>query len=176
MKRINAFLLILVIVLSLSASCSQKQPAPDNMKALETEMDLDYNIYIPYSWVQDLSTGIVSAYVSAGDFSNISMVAFALKEAGVTNESFWEEYSEDFQNTFSDFKYEEGSPENMLLGGTAAVKHIYGAEVTGQEYKFMQIVCVRNMSVYIFTYTAHNQLFDGHLDEVKMIVDNFSFK
>lgn len=40
----------------------------------------------------------------------------------------------------------------------------------------MQIVADYQSMFYIFTYTASPETFENHLDEVKTIVDNFTFR
>ncbi len=176
MKKFIALFLTLVLALSLLCSCgSTGKGAPDGMKALESSDKLDYYIYIPASWVQDLSTGAVSAYVSSSDLSNISMTQFNLDELKKLDE-YVADYTADLEENLKDFKMAEGFPQDTILGGVAASKLEYTATLAGNQYKYMQIICANGSTIYYFTYTAGVDAFDTHAEEVQKILDNFAFK
>lgn len=178
MKKTLCLLITLVMTLSLLCGCgSNAKGAPDGMKAVESSDTLDYYIYIPAHWVQDLSTGAISAYASTSDLSNISMTQFNLDEIKPLNE-YVTKYVEDLGENLKDFKLAEGYPEKgeTLLGKTAAVKLEYTAKLAGNEYKYMQIICVKGSTIYYFTYTALPELYEKHMEEVQQILDNFAFK
>jgi hypothetical protein len=40
----------------------------------------------------------------------------------------------------------------------------------------MQVVALKEGTVYLFTYTSTDKLFDSHLDEVNKILEYFSLK
>ncbi len=175
-KRIA--LLLLALMLTLLCACNKQDPtAPAGMKALESEMDLDYILYVPEDWVQDKDTGIVSAVKGMGDTSNVSMASATLprEDFGLTAEAYFERYQGEFEKTFADMTLDEGSPENMLLGGVAALKVSYTATVTDIPYHFMQVFCIHNGTVYTFTYTAHQSLYGQHLEDVDAMLQSFVF-
>ena len=178
MKKILSFFVLSIMCLSLFAGCAGgSAPAPDGMKVLESSDTLDYHIYIPAAWVQDLSTGAVSAYVSASDLSNISMTQFNLDELKKLDE-YVTDYIADLEGNLKDFKLVEGYPEkgNTVLGGVEARKLEYTAVLADNEYKFTQIICAKGGTIYYFTYTAMAEVYDSHLEEVQQILDNFAFK
>lgn len=177
MKKIISLIITLVLALSLLCGCTNSGYAPDGMKVLESSDKLDYNIYIPAGWVQDLSTGVVSAYVSSNDLSNISMTQFNLEELKKLDE-YVSDYIKELEENLQEFKLEEGYPEKgkTLLGGVEAAKIEYTAKLVGKEYKFMQIICVRGGTIYYFTYTALSEAYDSHIEAVQQILDNFAFK
>ncbi len=177
MKKIVSLVLTLVLALSLFCGCTSSGPAPDGMKVLESSDRLDYNIYIPAGWVQDLSTGAVSAYVSSNDLSNISMTQFNLEELKKLDE-YVSNYVTELEENLQEFKLEEGYPEKgkTLLDGVEAAKIEYTAKLVGNEYKYMQIICIKGGTIYFFTYTALAEAYDSHLEAVQQILDNFAFK
>ncbi|MBQ4601776.1 MAG: hypothetical protein IJB24_02845, partial [Clostridia bacterium] len=61
------------------------------------------------------------------------------------------------------------------LSGEPANKYVYTATVTGTTYQFMQIVCIREMTVYVITYTSTPDSYDSNMEDVEKILDNFSF-
>ena len=200
MKRITALLLVLVLSFSLCACAQDNTDAPEGMKLVDTETK-NYSLYVPEHWSIDMSTGVVSAYASKADQSNISFTGFAVDTASLAKETvvsdtgseieakgmidvFWESYSEDFAATFGDtMKYidqdgketDSPAPAKTSLGGLAANKYTYTARVTGETYKFMQVVCIEAGYVYILTYTAVTEAFDSHLEDVESVISNFKF-
>ena len=177
MKKIAALLLTLILCTSMLFGCSSERTkgAPDGMRAVESSDKLDYYLYIPAAWKQDLSTGAVSAYCSSADLSNITMSQFTLSEKNNLEDQV-NIYIEGLKGTFVDFALDEASPENVTLGGVAASKIVYTGSLAGNLNKFMNVICVVNNNLYIFTYTSTSDLYDSHLEEVQKILDNFAFK
>ena len=201
MKKIIALVCSVILCLGLVA-CEQKDPdVPEGMKLVETESK-DYSLFVPENWSVDMSTGVVSAYASLVDQSNISFTGFAIKMRDLYAETvassdtgsdtevkglvdvFWDDYSDDFAETFGDtMKYidengkESDSPVYVrtTLGGLEANKYTYTARVTGETYKFTQVVCIEAGYVYILTYTAVTDSYDEHLEGVESIIANFRF-
>lgn len=187
MKRIISVFLVSVLCLALFCSCqSQPEGAPDGMKAVESSDKLDYNLYIPAHWTQDLSTGVVSAYVNNSDLSNISMMQ-GNNEKMEKLDTIVEEYIKNLSSNIGlgkdengkltdTFKMAEGYPEKCTLNGVEARKLQYSATVSGADYTFMQIICSKGGSVYYFTYTALTDNFETNMEDVQKVIDNFAFK
>lgn len=170
-----AFLLAAMTLTAALISCSARiDGAPEGMKLVSTD-DVEYNLYIPESWTADLSTGVVSAYVSENDYSNINIDAFNLDDPNMTPAQFWEKYESDITSTFPDAVFTDSS-NTVIDGVLAAEQHTFTAAVTGTEYKFMETVFVRMGSAYILTYTSTAENFDSHLEDVQKIIANISFK
>ena len=176
MKKLIALILTLVLCIGVLCSCSDNdQSAPDGMKAVQSSDNLDYNIYIPEEWTQDLSTGVISAYCKSSDLSNISMTQFNLEDTD-TLDKHVEDYVAELEANLDEFKLSEGYPQKTLLGGVAASKIEYTAKLAGNEYKYAQIICIRKGTIYFFTYTSNANNFDSHAEDIKNILDNFSFR
>ncbi len=176
MKKVITIITLLTVCICSFAGCSNKtQSAPNGMKVLESSDNLDYSLYIPEVWIQDLSTGAVSAYYSSSDLSNISMTQFNLDELKPLEE-YTKDYIKDLEENLNDFKMSEGFPENIILGGVAAEKIEYTATLSGNTYKYSQIICINKATIYFFTYTALEDAFDSHKEDVQMMIDNFSFR
>jgi len=92
-----------------------------------------------------------------------------------TVEEYWAYYEGQFKATFSDLTYSvEG--ENVMLAGMKAKKYVYTATVTGQTYQFMQVVALKTGTVYIFTYTSTEEVFDSHMEKVNAILGYIALK
>ncbi len=173
--RLKSLFLILVLTVMIFSGCSQQSDiqAPDGMKLFSNE-HTDYTAFVPVSWMVDMSTGTLSAYVSSADASNVSITAQAL-ETPTKLEDYWKGYEEDFKATFADMEYVGEAPVTTTLDKEPANKYVYTATVTGTQYKFMQVVCIREMTVYVITYTSTPDAYDGNMEDVEKILDNFSF-
>lgn len=178
---------IFAIILCMSAvSCGDKDDfVPAGYKRASNK-NADHTLYVPEGWIVDMSTGVTSARVSKTDTSNISFMGFELDESIIKPEEtsekdildrFWYYYSAEFLKTFPDMKYDEnGNGINMLVSKLKAKKYVYTATVTGEEYKFMQIVVIKGESVYLLTYTAKADLFKEHEDTVLKIAGYIEIK
>ena len=175
--KLKAIITILITTLMIFTGCASTNTggdnAPEGMKLFSNE-NTDYTAYIPVSWTMDMSTGTLSAYVSSADASNISITAQILKGAS-TLDDYWKGYEADFKATFGDMEYIGEVPTTTTLAGEPANKYVYTATVTGNVYKFMQVVCIREMTVYVITYTSTPENYDGNMSDVEKILKNFSF-
>jgi len=172
-KRITAALLAAVMLsLSLVSCTASDSDVPAGMKLIESDV-VDYSLYVPQAWVTDISTGVLTAYYSENDMSNITMMAFELDELTVTADDYWETNKADFEATFADMELISSS--TTILGGAAANKYNYTATITGNKYEFLQVICVYAGTAYVFTYTAFEDKFDEHFDDVNLMLENFKF-
>ncbi len=209
MKKILSLCLALIVCLGLLAACSDRGDyVPAGYQRISHD-NADYYLYVPSSWIADLSTGVTAAYVSEKDRSSISFMAFEVDETLIqatpgsaaaqsdgsetdgtgeatdtdgegtptitTVEEYWAYYADEFAATFSDMTYSvEG--ENMMLAGMKAKKYVYTATVTGETYEFMQVVALKAGTVYIFTYTSTEAVFDTHVETVNAIIGYIALK
>ncbi len=166
--------------LSALAGCSAGSDSwhPAGMKLASSE-DADYKMWVPESWTVDMSTGVTSAYAGGGDYSNVSVTAQNLsgEQNYLTPAEYWETYRTDLEATFPDIAYDEDTEGgiSLLLDENAAMKYSYTATVTGTEFHFISVVCIRSGTVYLITYTAQPAIYEKHLEELQNILDNFSF-
>ncbi len=167
---------IFLIITTLLCSCGGDAEVPAGMKAVESSDDLSYNFFIPKDWIQDLSTGVVSAYYSTGDTSNISITTYNIDNYEKTLDDYVEEYMTGLDENLGEFTLSEGYPQNTLLGGIGASKLEYTATFSGTQYKYMQLLCIYRGNMYVFTYTSNAEKYDSHMEEVNFMLDNFSFK
>ncbi len=80
MKRVIAFLLVFVCCFGLLAACGGKEDyVPAGHKRISHD-NADYYLYVPTSWIADLSTGVTAAYVSEKDRSSISFMVFEVED------------------------------------------------------------------------------------------------
>lgn len=182
-KKLTAIAICAAVLFAFCAcGSSDAENLPEGMKLVEVGTKA-YSLYVPQSWEVDMSTGTISAYASMTDRSNISFSAFAVENT-TTLDNFWENYAGDFTSTFGgSMKYinekgdevDDPAPAKTTLGGIAANRYVYKAKVTGDLYKFMQITCLSSGTMYILTYTAVDEAYDSHIEEVEQIISAFKF-
>ena len=211
MKKITAILLVLVLCLSFVLSgCSKgKDIITDDGVAVPGGMQLispstvDYYLFVSEDWMADISTGVVTAYRSETDPTNICMMSFGLKDMTMTYSEYWDSYEDQFKAIYTNFEMVDAS--ETILGENTAGKYVYtatffggtadttAAETTGEaaeadstdeakktsdgvDYKFMTLVVVKNGSVYILTYTALASSYDNNISDFTEVIKNFRFK
>ncbi len=174
LTRSAAALLALTLLCLSLFSCGKSDDVPDGMKLASGDA-VDYIMYVPQNWVTDISTGVTTAYVSEKDRSNVSLTAFDLEDPNETAPVFWEEYKEDLLLTFPDAEFSE-EDNTIIDGSTAAIKRVFTATVTGDPYKFEMVIFNHFGAMFIFTYTAAQENFDLHLEDIDRIIQNIKLK
>ena len=176
LRKTALLLSVLVSVGMLLTACGNDN-ATAPMGFMEISDDgVSYDLFVPDEWTADISTGMTAAYYSGIDTSNISMMAFELTDNKIMSaKDYWATYEPGLKAMFADLTY-VGEPDDVTLDGVASAQYIYTGTISGVQYKFMQIITVRNAQVYIFTYTAEVDKYDSHIEDVLAILGNFRFK
>ena len=169
MKKITALILSLIAVFAL-ASCSGSD-APSGMKLASNEVS-DFYFYVPQNWTVDMSTGVASAYYSEKDRSNISMTSYALSSE-MTVDAYWESIRSTYAALFAEMS--EPEVKTTALDGVEAKQYTYVAKAGTEQFKIMQIFCVKGETVYVFTFTATPEKFEEHIDKVALVLAEFRF-
>lgn len=173
--KFAALLFILILALSTVSCGARDAEVPEGMKRIESTDKLRFNFFIPETWVQDLSTGVISAYYGLKDMSNVSIMTFSVDDYEKSLGDYVDEYIDGLKKTFTDFELTEDGVKDTLLGKVSSKKFEYTAKLTENEYKFMQVITVYSGYMYIFTYTSQAAAYDSHLEDVQLMLDNFSF-
>ena len=193
MKYIRVAVLFLAVTLFLCGCADKDNWHPAGMKRVENG-NVDYTLYVPEKWTVDLTTHVTSAYFP-DDRSNISLTAFSLTgdDTYISPADYWARYVADCKTTFTDFRYLSDSEETtaegetapeitdeeaavkITFGGMAANKYRCSMKVTGQEYRYTVVVCIRGGYAYMLTYTALPDYYETHTEEIDNVILNFSF-
>ena len=179
-RRILSVLLTVFALFALS-SCSGKTDVPKGMKLASDTSIVDYSLFVPKSWIIDVSNGATMAHVSESDHSSVSVAQWNLTDEISSIDAWWEIiYKEQTGEVFTDITVTtEG--EKTVVDGKAASKYVYSAKLGENKYPFMVVATVRNGSIYVITYTSigeiddENSLFSKNLETVNSIIENFRF-
>ena len=190
MKKIRIICMCLTIILLLCfITACNKENIPNGMKKISSDF-INYKLYIPEDWEENIKTGFISA--TAQDSSNISIQTMSLSgvfESGSgyvfysdnisyssIDDYFKNNYIKKLQNTISSFELKEEYTSNQTFGKSdKCAKYVYALIVDETEYTILQIFTIYGSNMYIFTYTATSSNFDSHISDVNKIIDNFAF-
>ena len=161
--RITAAVLVLVLTVFAAVSCKKGDDAPKGMKKASDEK-ADFTLYVPEKWTVDIVEAAVSAYCSADDPSSVSMMAWSLEYSDSTLDEWWDVNLDEIKKVFSDVEVTDTA--DTLLDGLYAKKYTYTASLGEYDYVIIQAACVKNATVYVFTYTSVPEKFDAHTEEV----------
>ncbi|MBR2478878.1 MAG: hypothetical protein IKB47_00550 [Clostridia bacterium] len=189
MKKIVCILLLLVICV-MTVSCSGSEvKVPDGMKLASGSGEL-YYLFVPNAWtVKEGSSA--SAFVSASDMSNVSVVAYVLQneveteggdEAAAQNprapyiDAFWSEFCADAGKTLIAFDVSDEVIDTQTLGGFYAKQFVYTHTTGGVEYKHRMAVTYYGEMIIYLLYSSTAENYDSHAADVDNIIKEFQFK
>ena len=181
--KILVSLLLVISIVFLAVSCGQKDDVPRGMQLVESEF-VDYKLFVPATWTVDKTSGFLSAYIP-DDKSNVSVMTMTGTRAYDSFDQYMEEYIAELKNTYVGFEYIENEslvptsekPQTgITIGGKSASRLVYRIKIGETSYKYMQIITVSGYYIYTLTYTALEEKYDSHLDDVSKIISEFKFK
>jgi hypothetical protein len=174
MKNILTKLILILLLAGMTlslASCNKNNDeyaAPSGFMTASAE-SADFYFYVPDDWTVDYTTAAAGAYFSASDPSSVSVMAWDLEYSDTTVDEWWELNQGEIEAVFQNFNLE--SEENTTINSLYAKKYTYTADLGDFSYKIMQAACVKNSTVYLFTYTSLPENYDAHIEEVNQMLD-----
>lgn len=188
-------MLLVLAMLAAMTSCNNTDTGeviPEGMKIANCEGD-DFRLYVPTDWNENTAYGIAGAYYNLDVQSTVSVVKYRITEemnsalpakgdaAALRQrlEAFSLQYccpaiSE--QPLVSGLKVEEDkdAPE-VLLDQLVAHRAHYLVTVDGENLHYLQVIGEKNNAFYVFTYTAHPDLYEVLLPSVNRMLEEFLF-
>ena len=143
-----------------------------------------FELYVPDAYSVDFSSGIVS--VTRDDGTNISVSKATY--TNVDKDAYWEKRKAELSvvadkttdsegNEVSTVEEVEGgiSVKVELQGVTWAYSYEYTYSLGGKDYHVYQVLIVKGMNGFVFTYTASEADYAAHLDEAKKILAKIGY-
>lgn len=200
-KIIAAFAVIAALLVF--CSCGQ-EPAGDTSVpdgCLRYNNDAaDYTFIYNDDWTVDYQTGISSLQKNtasssvAATYARISVMAFDGGKCESARD-YWEQYKSEIESTYGSFEVDESSASQdgegnktegieIKLDDAAALRVKYKADLKRSEdtsdetvpYTFEQVICLRNGSMYILTFSARGDDYDTCLSGFEQVISSFEFK
>ncbi len=152
--------------------------APEGMREISLEGIHEYSLFVPDAWRTDMQSGIVSAYVSETDRSNISLAHYYPPSGVNTIAEFFAALGTSYSSLYENFEvlhqHGEGD-EPIAIGGREGALYLMRGTHGGVDYRVMQIFFVKSSNIYVFTYPATDAVFDTHKPTVDDIVAKITF-
>ncbi len=152
--------------------------APEYSGGTLESADGDYSFVYPAGWGVIKNDGMpVVAPKDAG--ASVSVTAFSLPNEKLSYGAYdyWKEYAEELRSVLNGFtvtkEYEK--EDEPRLGGVVAARKEYSATLDGAEYKYIQIICIRNGYVYSVLFTSNAAEYDTYAPALDGIVSSFRF-
>ncbi len=175
LKRTVKFLAVALVALTLIfsfASCKQSD-APEGYQLVVCEGD-KFRLYVPtQAWMPNTTGGVTSAFFSQSENTSVS-VCVADDAGEMTAEEYANYCNEKFASELDG--YSLIGTERCVLGGVAAIKSVFVASNLFQTadgawekttYKYMQVTARYDGDMYILTYTAPEEYYESHLEDVE---------
>ncbi len=173
--RVLAVLLLLAGICTLAA-CKKNTAAPDGMQDVTAgTMNEFYRLYAPESWISQASSGISGARVSNTDTSNVTVV-MTMPTEQESIPAYWEtKCVPAYQQQFGSIALDQALCVDTTLGAISAKQYAFSYTLDGVSCKILQIFVFNGGYLYTLTYTATEQNFPNHLEEVEAIRAAFTF-
>ncbi len=152
--------------------CVTDKKTPEGMK-IASNNDIEYRLYVPTSWICDSESNTSVAYVDESGRPNVTVTAY-IPDGVMSAEEYVEYCKEKYEDSISGYAF-IGTTDTQVAGKDA-ISYSYSAEYGGVRFTVMQTVLVYNDRVYSVTYTAPEDRFDSHTDDVEKILDAFRFR
>ena len=136
-----------------------------------------FDFYVPDSFKPDYSSAVVSASHSDGSNVNITKATYT----GLKAQDYWKKRQEDLSRFFDEIiviqeevDTELGNSDSMLYGNWDwAFEYTYVHE--GEKYHVYQIISINGSDGYVFTYTALEENYLTHFNEILKVIEKVHF-
>ena len=183
MKKILSFALAMMLMLTLAlsmVSCGEETEIPDGMKYACNPDIVDYSLFVPESWIVDITTGSSMAHVSESDFSSVQVAQWNLTNEIKDFDTWWKDYKASIERLGAVEYVTE--LENTVVDQIASKKCEYKLTMnkdTASErtYSYMVICTITKGSAYVFRYTSleDGDLYKTNMPVIEEILKEFKF-
>jgi eukaryotic-like serine/threonine-protein kinase len=102
---------------------------------------------------------------------SVNVVAVDLGEAPADLAEFYKQSKDALERSLVTVKFLEDKKEK--LAGISAYRLVYVSRQKKADFKFMQVMCIRNNRAYVVTYTALQEQYDKFLKTAQAIIKSF---
>ncbi len=145
---------------------------PSGMRIASSDV-IEYRLYVPNEWICDPESGKSEAYYPESGRPNVTVTSYSPDKA-MTAEEYFAECETEYKKTLEG--YELISSADRTVGERAAKSYTYRTSYGETQIRIMQTVFVYNQVVYSFTYTALEDSFEGHMEDVEAMLTAFRFR
>ena len=149
--------------------------APAGMKSAFGD-DVAYCFYVPNGWEIRYDESIYAAY-DPTDKTSVSVTPYMPDAISMSVSQYFEMSRRMMENMVGEGEFTLLSDtEKVDLGGREATVYEYRLRVGGVDYHYRQYIAAYKSMIYCLTYTATEDRFNAHLEELDSIVAAFQFR
>ena len=179
MKRnfIRSALLILLVALLMSVvGCGKgdDRDIPENMQYATPEGAL-YRLFIPVDWNLMDAMGSSGGYASAHNYAAVFVHDYENPDGLSAKEYAEQVYLGEIRAVYPSAELGVVALSDTVLGGKAAVMMEYAGTRDLVTYRTRELICVYGDRVYVLTFAAQMDLFEGYLSVYDSVTANFKF-
>jgi serine/threonine-protein kinase len=104
---------------------------------------------------------------------SVNIVVIDLGSAPVDIESFYKQSKDALERSLGAVKFLEDKKDK--LAGISAYRLVYTSRQKKADFKFLQVMCIRNNKAYVLTYTALQEQYEKLLKTAQAIIKSFKF-
>ena len=163
------------------ASKPEYETDADGYNLVSDKSIAGFSLYLPKEYEVAISSGLVSA--SRTDGANISLTKATFTR--ITRLEYWEQRKADLEPIIDKVTLdgeEKSSLVELVVDEKTEVKNSrwaylfeYTYALEGVTYHVYQVIITTSNASYVFTYTATEDVYGEHLDEIKTILEKLGF-
>ena len=143
----------------------------DGFKLISDPKVARFSLYVPEELEVEYSSGIVGARYSDG--ANITMTR--AMSTGLTISDYWKLREEELSAVATEISVVSPLAETRFGNANSAAACEYTYKYNGIVYHVYQVFSVTTFNGFAFTYTAVEDRYASHIDEVKKIIEKVEF-
>ena len=156
---------------AMSETEAEAPEVSDGYKLISDISVAKFSLYVPSTMTADETSGIVSA--SYGDGSNVTLSKATA--TGVVVSKYWETRKTELSAIVNSLTEIEINKEASLGNAKRAFSYEYTFVYNNTTYHVYQVLAVTTFDGFVFTYTATEDNYASHIDEVKTIIEKVEF-
>ena len=145
---------------------------PDGYKLISDAQVAKFSLYVPEDMTVNYSSGISSASFSDG--SNITLSR--AMATGVVVSDYWETRKGELAGITSDLSVILENDNTSLGNSKRAYAYEYTYVYNGSVYHVYQILGITTFNGFVFTYTAKEENYAFHLEQIEKIIEKVELK
>ena len=179
-----ALLLLICATLFATACAATEDPlVPEGMQSA-TAYGATYRLFVPTTWSPKILPGISGAYYNVSQQSAVSVAEYpiddtlaALADAKARADHYFENalLAEVKLLATGEIQHYEEDCIATLLGDANARQYHFSATISGELTHFLHIIAEKEGRMYVFSFTATENLYTHCMSDVQKMLDNFSF-
>ena len=138
-----------------------------------------FDLYVPDSFAPSYSSAIVMATHLDGSSINLTKAT----PSGITADKYWEARKAELERFFGAVTEIKKDSDDTKLGNSNSTlygdwdwSYEYTYEHEGEKYHVYQILAIDGFNGYVFTYTALEENYSLHFEEVLKVIEKVNFK